>query len=109
MDVTRGGLLYSRYRRYITIAAAAVVLFDAELPEKRCVDLEYLLLSLPHSPWVITMQEVAEVEEMRELKELKEMEEDASTSLGEDIGVGERRASCGGRTRVGKFTGRRRL
>ena len=58
-------------------------LFEGELPDKRCVDLEYLLLSLPPSPWVITMEE-------------------SNTSLGEDLPVR-------GRTRVGKFTGRRRL
>jgi hypothetical protein len=71
-----------------------VPVFEEELPDARCIDLEYLLLSLPPSHWVITVQE-------------------RNTSLGEDLGeecleatVG---ASVGGTTRVGKFTGRRRL
>jgi hypothetical protein len=80
-----------------------ITLFEQELPEKRCVDLEYLLLSLPPSPWVITVKGVKEVEEL----------EDANTSLGEDLGA-EKAPESGhesgrGRTRVGKFTGRRRL
>jgi hypothetical protein len=57
--------------------------FDEQLPDRRCVDLEYLLLSLPRSTWVITPRET-------------------NTSLGEDLPVG-------GRTPVSKFTGRRRL
>ena len=61
-------------------------LIDGQLPEKRCVDLEYLLLNLPRSSWVITLEET---------------HEETHTSLGEDL--------PGGRTRVGKFTGRRRL
>jgi hypothetical protein len=77
-----------------------ITLFEQELPEKRCVDLEYLLLSLPPSPWVITV------------KEGEKVEEDASTSLGEDLGVEGLESgpeSGRGKTRVGKFTGRRRL
>ena len=63
-------------------------LFEGELPDKRCVDLGYLLLSLPPSSWVITVRE-------------------SNTSLGEDLPVEEH--PVGGKTRVGKFTGRRRL
>jgi hypothetical protein len=66
-----------------------------ELPHKRCIDLEYLLLSLPS---------------VREVQE-------ASTSLGEDIGADAEESLSvslspnvrGGRSRIGKFTGRRRL
>jgi hypothetical protein len=42
-----------------------MALFEEPLPEKRCVDLEYLLLSMPRSSWVITP--------------------DAHTSIGEDL------------------------
>jgi hypothetical protein len=67
-------------------------LFEQELPEKRCIDLEYLLLTLPSSLWVITVA-------------------DANTSLGEDLGadIAESLKIGGGKTRVGTFTGRRRL
>jgi hypothetical protein len=66
-------------------------LFDEQLPDQRCVDLEYLLLSLPASSWVITVR-------------------DTSTSLGEDLGGEEcSEPEVDGKTRLGKFTGRRRL
>lgn len=72
-----------------------IPLFEGELPEKRCIDLEYLLLSLPASPWVITVEEVQK----------------ANTSLGEDLpeDLPVRDNPVGGTTRIGKFTGRRRL
>jgi hypothetical protein len=80
----------SKEQRFVEFVTAV---FDQELPDKRCVDLEYLLFTLPpRSAWVITV-------------------EDANTSLGEDLGgeAGESRKPCGGQTRIGEFTGRRRL
>jgi hypothetical protein len=59
-----------------------------ELPDRRCIDLEFLLLSLPASAWVVTVRE-------------------SHTSLGEDLPIADN--LVGGRTRVGQFTGRRRL
>ena len=69
---------------------------DDELPNRRCIDLEYLLLSLPRSTWVVRLEgtEVATGTETGA--------DPAATSLGEDL-------PGGGRTRLGKFRGRRRL